>query len=389
MRYHEGCGYSTTQRTISFKSRRYDSVPTKALAITWCLAAAAMTSGLAPAAEPNEAFATSTLIAPSVLFVADQLTPGQFQRPDTLLGIRNGAGAITQVDDNGSIVGNGFASGLTNVPTNANAVSFLVTGAGDAAFSGNHAQAGQYEVIVDVFNALGDPLGSVSDFASLAPGVVNAFSFVGPSQWVGGRYNVNIDNSIATAVGGDVDFFTFTGLTPGAAFIAETFDPSSNINTFLYWINSAGAAIDIDDNSGVGNFSLIDGMVPANGRLTLAVTGFGDLVSGLPAGEHTQNGTYQLRVILPGLLSADFNGSGAVDGADLALWKGAFGKTIAADADRDYDSDGADFLAWQRQRGAASSAGAVPEPPSSMLLPSALVAAAACRRSTRGTMARR
>lgn len=58
---------------------------------------------------------------------------------------------------------------------------------------------------------------------------------------------------------------------------------------------------------------------------------------------------------------ADFNADGAVDGGDLAHWRGAFASTAAGDADGDADSDGADLLVWQRQLGAAGVA-AVPEP---------------------------
>jgi hypothetical protein len=51
-------------------------------------------------------------------------------------------------------------------------------------------------------------------------------------------------------------------------------------------------------------------------------------------------------------LAADFNDSGAVDGADLDVWETAFGSTAGGDADGDGDSDGADFLAWQSGFGA-------------------------------------
>ncbi|TWU29944.1 hypothetical protein [Bythopirellula polymerisocia] len=47
--------------------------------------------------------------------------------------------------------------------------------------------------------------------------------------------------------------------------------------------------------------------------------------------------------------TADFEGDGDVDGADRAIWQGAYGMNNLGDADGDGDSDGADFLAWQRQ----------------------------------------
>jgi len=64
-------------------------------------------------------------------------------------------------------------------------------------------------------------------------------------------------------------------------------------------------------------------------------------------------------------LAADFNDDGTVNGADLTIWKDAFGNSASGDADGDGDSDGADFLTWQRQVGSSSSAAAaaaVPEP---------------------------
>ena len=64
---------------------------------------------------------------------------------------------------------------------------------------------------------------------------------------------------------------------------------------------------------------------------------------------------------------ADFNGDNSVSGADFTNWKGAFAANSLADADEDGDSDGADFLAWQRQLGSGLATAvnlAVPEPTS-------------------------
>ena len=59
-----------------------------------------------------------------------------------------------------------------------------------------------------------------------------------------------------------------------------------------------------------------------------------------------------LRAQNPNRLPGDFNGDGAVNGADLAAWSAGFGSTNASqsqgDADGDGDVDGVDFLSWQR-----------------------------------------
>lgn len=68
----------------------------------------------------------------------------------------------------------------------------------------------------------------------------------------------------------------------------------------------------------------------------------------------------------------DFNGDDAVNGDDLAVWKSQFRTQTPqdADADRDGDVDGADFLLWQRHVG--PSVAAIPEPGT---LPMLLIAA--------------
>jgi hypothetical protein len=72
--------------------------------------------------------------------------------------------------------------------------------------------------------------------------------------------------------------------------------------------------------------------------------------------------------------TADFDLSGVVGAGDLSVWKlkhpMATGSTIATgDADSDGDTDGRDFLTWQRQFGSgAATVAAVPEPGTMCLL---------------------
>ena len=72
---------------------------------------------------------------------------------------------------------------------------------------------------------------------------------------------------------------------------------------------------------------------------------------------------------------ADFNLDGYVDAADLSWWSGAYGTSNAGDADHDGDTDGSDFLIWQREftgSPAPLDAVAVPEPSVYWLLMMAL-----------------
>ncbi len=111
----------------------------------WALAAIA--HGAASAAEPNETWATRTILAPSVRMVSDSLTPGFAEDPDTLLGIKNHFGEIYfSNDDSPDAGGNGFGSAAFGVPTNSGSIDFCVTGTGDESFSGSHGISGQYEV---------------------------------------------------------------------------------------------------------------------------------------------------------------------------------------------------------------------------------------------------
>jgi hypothetical protein len=63
-------------------------------------------------------------------------------------------------------------------------------------------------------------------------------------------------------------------------------------------------------------------------------------------------------------IPGDFTDDGIVDSGDLAQWQGDFGQNADSDADIDNDSDGADFLAWQRGFSGLPSVpgGAVAEP---------------------------
>ncbi len=89
-----------------------------------------------------------------------------------------------------------------------------------------------------------------------------------------------------------------------------------------------------------------------------------------------------LAVTTPG----DFDGDGDVDADDLAQWNSDFGTNGNSDANLDGQSDGFDFLAWQRQLGngvtTLSALQSVPEPGCfALLLGSTLIIAGMRRRA--------
>jgi hypothetical protein len=86
-------------------------------------------------------------------------------------------------------------------------------------------------------------------------------------------------------------------------------------------------------------------------------------------------------------IPGDFNFDGAVNGADLSLWKSALGSTSVGDADGDLDSDGRDFLAWQREAisnllAVAPATAAIPEPTGALLAIAAALGLYALRRAS-------
>ena len=127
----------------------------------------------ATAAEPNESFESATVLNPGVLTVSDELR----QPPDTLLGTRGTFGDIEFVDDDGSPVGNGFASGIGGVPTNNGVIRFAVTGYTDEVFEGGHDQSGTYQVFVQPYDFFDDPIDAFTVTQTMQPGVVDEFEF--------------------------------------------------------------------------------------------------------------------------------------------------------------------------------------------------------------------
>ncbi len=96
---------------------------------------------------------------------------------------------------------------------------------------------------------------------------------------------------------------------------------------------------------------------------SIQFSGIGDATFYLDAVSHNPLGSLGPQV-------GDFDLDGDADADDLTQWIGDFGLNPDSDADADGDTDGADFLAWQRNLTASAlgATQAVPEPTSAMLL---------------------
>jgi hypothetical protein len=250
------------------------------------------------AVEPNDDFASRTVLSAGVATVIDTITGGNGQ-PDTVLGAFNET-LTTEIafDDDSSPLGDGLASALYGAPINVDgSIRLKVSGWDDYDFDGlsdtnapgnPHQSEGDMELFVRVYNSSATLIATFSVSRILAKGSVETFTF-SDTSWIGGTFDVEIDNTIDP-----VDYWEFTGLTPGTAFTAEVTccaSGSGGFDAYMGWFDSTGQLTNVDDDSGAGLLPKLAGTVPSNGRVVLAVTGaFGFSFS------HKENGNYTLQI---------------------------------------------------------------------------------------------
>ncbi|MCA9235826.1 MAG: hypothetical protein KDA44_10165 [Planctomycetales bacterium] len=167
---------------------------------------------------------------------------------------------------------------------------------------------------------------------------------------------------------GRIDLLDYQQESTGQLFVELT---GTALNAFDRLVLSGDAVLD-----GYLNIDIDGGFVPALGNTFNIITGntvsgmFNLIdISGMPAGltfhvNYLPNAV-QLQVVSTPFFSADFDHDGDVDATDLAIWSGAYQLNQLGDADGDNDSDGGDFLLWQRQFGshpAVAVTTSVPEP---------------------------
>ena len=327
-------------------------------------------SGIALAEEPNNDFFESTILAPGVLLVADDLEGGGSGAfPDTIVGARSQFGDVYAANDDGGPWADAFGSALYGLPVEGGGISFSVSGLNDDFFIGDHFESGDFEAVVTVYDFFGDEVDMFSTNGTLVPGLTEEFSF-SDFDWFNGSYDVEVNNTISGG-GGDVDFFTFTGLSPGQTYSAETLDPDGfDIDTLLAEFDEFGSQIGFnDDLDEFTRRSRLEVIAPASGEVTLAVTAYDDFNF---EGSHGETWTYELELTLVvGGVPGDANGDGSVDLLDLDILGANFGLTSGATvAEGDFNGDGAVDLLDLDILGANfgfASAAATPEPGSIVL----------------------
>jgi hypothetical protein len=321
---------------------------------TWLAIILACCSTTLSADEPNESFGEATILEPGVLSVDDDLSLGNAVYPDTMVASLNTAGFFIDENNDGGPWEGSLGSGLTGIPiNNDSSFWFIVTGYPDFNYSGDHIESGDYHVYVDIYDDFGFYEETIEYDATLEPGVVHQFSL--DEFNTNYTYDVFIDNTVGGASNSDVDFFTFTGLSVGASFTAEvTQETLDGFDSILGWFDENGDLLVTDDDSGVGELSLLTGTVPSSGNLTFAVTGYDDFDF---EGLHGEVADYSLGLTLvPDELGGDFDGDGDIDGRDFLLWQR--NPSVGSLAD------------WQANYGEGSLAAvaAVPEPGTLLML---------------------
>lgn len=176
--------------------------------------------------------------------------------PDTIMGLFSEEDILLNSDDDGSPVGNGVASGLSGVVNPDGTIHLVVSGFPDFEFDSLkedtavvHQETGNFEVLV--------------------------------------KMGMDVPQ-------GDVDYYTFTDLTPGTAFEIEV--TQAPFDSTLAWLDDDGAIIYVDDDGGQELLSRVRGYVPLSGNVSVAITAFGDVEF---AGQHIESGEYTLTLTQP------------------------------------------------------------------------------------------
>jgi hypothetical protein len=332
------------------------------------------------AQEPNQTFEQAMHLAPGALTTGPQSFGDGglgITYPDTMLGFYSDTtfSVLVRRNNDSMPIGDGRGSMIpTQVVNRDGSIPLAVSGFADLNFDGlddttgqAHSQAGNVELTLRVWDTGPTTVPFAEHVMDLAltPGEVSMFDFADES-WIGHTFTAIVDNTIDG--GNDVDFWRFTGLTPGAMFNARTAATTSPQGSIMrIYDTTTGSvladSIDAQEDCPVG----LCGTVSQSGEVVVALTGYDDFDF---LGAHGALGDYTLNLLYEGDTDLD----GDVDGDDLANLLVGFGTTTGAaldqgDVDFDDDVDRDDLAIWRLNAGAGSPGGLLIEPP--MVGPSA------------------
>jgi len=259
--------------------------------------------------DPNNTFATRQFLSPGTTSFLDDLTAPA--GPDLIIAASNENLEITQTDDDSSFLGNGKAAALYEVPVNdsdTRTIEIDVSGARDFNIDGkddvsglDHTQSGAFDLFIDLYDTEDNFVDSLGFSGTIDPGGTHFIELIASdfidefnnelTSIAGFTYDAITDNTIGPH---DVDFLTFTDLPAGAPFVAEITSSEMELDSILGWFDKNGNLIGFNDNNNDVSFlSRLQGVVPADGQVNLAVSGFND--DGF-IGSHEWFGSYTLKV---------------------------------------------------------------------------------------------
>ena len=271
------------QRVMSLNKK---TVTGKGWVSAMVLASTCLVSGAALAdfeTENNNDFASRNIFAAGVTVVDGSLEGVNLDQADADFTFSSTlvSGEVNVHDLLGLTVGESFFAAIDN------------TASGVDTFLGTFDEFGNNIATNDDSSPFGDGLsdalaGNVNYDGSIRLQVTGCCEDFLGGHTESGDYDLFV--FLGVDVLADIDFLSFEGLTPGEAFSAEIsfadFDPT------LGWFDEFGNLIASDDDGGLDLLSRLEVIVPDNGVLTFAVSGFPNI--NFDGAGHNEIGNYQL-----------------------------------------------------------------------------------------------
>ena len=237
--------------------------------------------------QTDNTFATRQILAPGVTAVQGDMwsTTGSCRLGDVdfyEFSLAPGVCAQTSIQrnfdeifglfaDNGTLLSTADSQITTKV-SNSGKLIIAISGWPDSSFVGAHSVNGPYNLTINTFTASSDGNNVFANATQVDGAVTRSYS------------STLEPNSSPCTANGDVDFVTFSNLPAGNCFYTLM---NRGFDEVLGWYASNGSLIQYADNQIVGK-------VPADGKVTIAVSGWADTTF---IGSHSHSGSYNLTIV--------------------------------------------------------------------------------------------